>query len=390
VTAFHVPAARVVLVLSLAMVNVMSAPSSAQGQPAPGPPPPIREIEIAAGRFAFAPDTIDVVEGEHVRLLIRSLDVTHGFAIPDLGIDRAIPADGSTVTVEFVADRPGHFAFSCSHYCGVGHTRMAGMITVRPAGAQVTDAAPSGGGADVDFTLISLPTTLELPRHRAAFRVAHRFSRPLGRGDFGDLAGDFFGFDSSALIGLEFRVSPVRRGQVGIYRTSNRTIQLFGQYELLRQSRHGVTIDALLAIDGTNNFRDEYSPIVGAVVSRAIGDRLSLHAQPVWIGNVNHAGLLLHPARPGSRSTEAHSVLLGLGGRFRLRPTVFVVAEVAPRLSGFVNGDAHASFAIEKRVGGHGFQVNISNGIGSTLSQLAQGGSEDDWFIGFNITRRFY
>ena len=48
------------------------------------------------------------------------------------------------------------------------------------------------------------------------------------------------------------------------------------------------------------------------------------------------------------------------------------------------------TFGVEKRVGGHSFQVNFSNSLGSALGQIAQGASDDDWFIGFNITRKFY
>ena len=89
------------------------------------------------------------------------------------------------------------------------------------------------------------------------------------------------------MIGLEFRVSPVTGGQVGIYRTSDRTIQLFGQYSLLRQSNAPVSVDAVLAVEGTNNFRDEYSPAVGAIVSRTVGDRLTFSTTgtptPAWL-----------------------------------------------------------------------------------------------------------
>ena len=55
-----------------------------------------------------------------------------------------------------------------------------------------------------DFTLVNLPTSLRLPKYKSAFRVTHRFTRPLGQGDFGSLLEDFFGFDSGALIGLEY------------------------------------------------------------------------------------------------------------------------------------------------------------------------------------------
>jgi hypothetical protein len=57
-------------------------------------------------------------------------------------------------------------------------------------------------GSEPDFNVITLPTNLRVPRHRLAFRLTHRFARPLGEGDFGDLASDFFGFDGGAQIGL--------------------------------------------------------------------------------------------------------------------------------------------------------------------------------------------
>jgi hypothetical protein len=53
-------------------------------------------------------------------------------------------------------------------------------------------------------TLISLPTSLQLPRFGSAVRVTHRFAQPLP-GDFGALAGNLFGLDSGAQIGLEYR-----------------------------------------------------------------------------------------------------------------------------------------------------------------------------------------
>ena len=69
--------------------------------------------------------------------------------------------------------------------------------------------------------------------------------------------------------------------------------------------------------------------------------------------------------------------------------TVYVSAEYVPRVSGFANGDDHLSIACEKRAGGHLFQVNLSNGLGSSPAQVGGGADHEDWFIGFNITRKF-
>ena len=43
-----------------------------------------------------------------------------------------------------------------------------------------------------DFIVVTMPTTLRVPRHKSSFRVTLRFGRPLGAGDFGDLAEDLF------------------------------------------------------------------------------------------------------------------------------------------------------------------------------------------------------
>jgi hypothetical protein len=83
--------------------------------------------------------------------------------------------------------------------------------------------------------------------------------------------------------------------------------------------------------------------------------------------------------------------MIGLGARVRISATVYLVAEIAPRVSGYKPGVNHGSFAIEKRAGGHMFQLNFSDSFGTTLGQLARGGSSSkDWYLGFNLTRKFY
>jgi hypothetical protein len=37
------------------------------------------------------------------------------------------------------------------------------------------------------------------------------------------------------------------------------------------------------------------------------------------------------------------------------------------------------------------FQFNVSNTLAATLRQIARGGvNSGDWYVGFNLTRRFY
>jgi Membrane bound beta barrel domain (DUF5777) len=238
--------------------------------------------------------------------------------------------------------------------------------------------------AEPDFTLIGLPTALRLPKFKSAFRVTHRFLRPLGEGDFGDLASDFFGIDSGAQIGLEYRFGIIPNGQIGIHRTSDKTIEFFGEYGLLRQGGGSpLEVAAIVSIDGTNNFQDSYSPSVGAVVSRRIGEYAALYVEPIWVNNSN--------PEPTELVDHNDTFIVGVAARIRIRPTVTIAGEWAPRVSGYEPGVNHASFAIEKRVGGHLFQLNFSNAIGTTMGQIARGGPEgEDWYMGFNISRKFF
>ena len=235
-----------------------------------------------------------------------------------------------------------------------------------------------------DFTIITLPTTLRVPRTKGAFRVTHRFGRPLGAGDFGDLVGDLFGLDSGAQIGLEYRYGLVRGLQIGIHRTSNKTIEFFGQYNVLQQtSDTPVGLGVLASVEGLNNFRETYSPSVGVTISRTLRGAGALYVLPIWVGNSNPAS--------GALASDDGTFLVGLAARLRIRPTVYLVGEFAPRVAGFDPGVHHATFGVEKRAGGHTFQVNFSNGFGTTVGQVARGGlTNDDWFLGFSISRKFF
>jgi hypothetical protein len=152
-------------------------------------------------------------------------------------------------------------------------------------------------------------------------------------------------------------------------------------------------VDAFASAEGTNNFKSDdpstatgegiRSPALGAIVSTTVGKRAAFYAMPVWVNNTNEL--------PEEIADDNSTLALGLGTRLRLSSSLYVVAEMMPRLSGHDPGSTHASFALEARKGGHAFQINFSNGLGTTMAQLARGGSDnDDWYIGFNISRKFF
>ncbi len=247
---------------------------------------------------------------------------------------------------------------------------------------QADDPDKDVNRAQPDFTIVGLPTTLRLPRHESAFRITHRFARPLGQGDFSSLVEDFFGFDSGAVIGFEYRYGLFKATQLAVHRTNNRTIQFLLQREIKAQdASFPLSINVFGSAEGTNNFRDSYSPGLGLILSREIGDRAAVYAEPFWVNNTNPL--------PSELVDDNDSVMLGLGARVRLSASVYGVFEITPRVTGFDPGDHQMSFGIEKRAGGHSFQINFSNAFGTTFGQIARGGTSD-WYLGFNISRKFY
>lgn len=290
-------------------------------------------------------------------------------------------------------------------------------LLVLPAASRAQSPAPASDDsasivAQPDFTVVNLPTTRRLPTMKSAFRVTHRFGRSLTGGSFGQAAENLFGLDDGAQIGLEYRFGVMRGLQAAIYRTSDKTIEFLGQYDMFRQSdSKPATVDLVATIEGLNNFHrgtavekedNEYATSIGVLLSRTIGDVAAFYLQPTFVAHSNvysTAGCLEHLEHghtiPGCATAQtvgvdSNTFLVGLSSRVRIRPTTYLVGSWTPRASGFRPGVALATFGIEKRLGGHVFQLNFSNAIGTTMAQTARGSSNNtDWFMGFNISRKF-
>lgn len=121
---------RNVIVLALAVAATAGAVRARQ---ATGGVDEVKTIDVVASRFRFEPATISVVQGDRVRLRVRSVDRAHGIGIKAFRVNALIPHAGEAVTVEFVADRAGAFDIFCSEYCGSGHAVMKGRLIVAKA-----------------------------------------------------------------------------------------------------------------------------------------------------------------------------------------------------------------------------------------------------------------
>jgi len=88
-----------------------------------------RNIKISARKFAFKPNHITIVKGEKIVLELTSIDMLHGFSIPDWNLRTDI-LPNQTATLTLNPDQEGEFVFLCDNFCGEGHETMSGKITV--------------------------------------------------------------------------------------------------------------------------------------------------------------------------------------------------------------------------------------------------------------------
>ncbi|MBI3077698.1 MAG: cupredoxin domain-containing protein [Deltaproteobacteria bacterium] len=89
------------------------------------------EVPLTVKKFAFSPPRISVQAGDRVTFRIRSLDITHGFAVEGTGMTATI-LPGREVRVTVPAGHAGKIRFRCSVICGPLHPFMVGEIVVRP------------------------------------------------------------------------------------------------------------------------------------------------------------------------------------------------------------------------------------------------------------------
>ncbi len=104
----------------------------------------VREFTIKAPQWNFNPGIIKVNPGETVRFIVTSVDITHGFAINELGVNLPL-SPGVAVAREVVIPpdiAEGTYTMYCSVFCGIGHPYMKGSVIVGTPGGGIGKVLP--------------------------------------------------------------------------------------------------------------------------------------------------------------------------------------------------------------------------------------------------------
>lgn len=368
---------------------------AASSQVIAGSEPQVREIQVTARRYEFAPKTITLRKGEPVRLLVTSEDVDHGIEIAELGVDVVIKAR-QTKTIELAPDREGRFEMVCSVFCGDGHPDMVGEIIVTsqndvvsgikvtfdetmpgvvfvesngeriridtstksvarmddplapqapkndPSLTQPTESASRRASEPYDYHVVNIPTPKRVPRGSLNLYFTHRFEQPVRplRNSDDDLLGlDSFSVSSFGVIyGITDRLyanfyrSPLRSFAI------SRTIEIGLGYHLLDEAGGSpVALSAYSSVEGDDNFKRNFTYNFQAMVGRSVSRFATVFFSPAVHINTNGNGRFNPRAEDFgevARDFElgTHTGSFGFGINGRVRETVSLVFDYTPRI----------------------------------------------------------
>jgi hypothetical protein len=261
-----------------------------------------------------------------------------------------------------------------------------------PAAGESAGPAPNQKGfskpAFWGTRLINLPTTTTLSKGDFLFRISHRFDPPMSDG--WDV---FYGLDGPAhiLFSLGYGITDdlmVTVGRSNLYQEW----EFNADWAFLEQGQNSsLPISAALQVGGSVVSQDEpqgeewsgrfrLSALVS--LSYQLNDKISFLLVPAFASNANFW-------EPDSEGTFA----LGIGGRFMLFDDFSLIAEWVPPLAGYEDFYSGWGFGVEKKIGGHVFQLFVTDSVGLIASQYLPGGDlrlgDGDFRLGFNIFRTF-
>ncbi len=280
------------------------------------------------------------------------------------------------------------------------------------------------GEEPFDYRVVNIPTPKKVPKGTYNLTFAHRFSQPIR--PFKESGKKLLGFDSfsASVFGISYGItdklyfnahrSPIC--QKGLCRT----IELGLGYHVTDQTKKSpVAFSIYGSVEGNENFSEEYTYNLQAMVSRHFGKRIYAFFAPAIHLNSNGQHRFNPRAEdyfPPATAAVANFKLpkngasFGFGASFMITPTLLALFDFTPRtgfklgrvqatydadfnVTGFTNTSHPAiGFGLQKNIGKHGFALTFSNTQTSTTSRYNSSNlllSPKDLVIGFNLFRRW-
>jgi len=228
-------------------------------------------------------------------------------------------------------------------------------------------------------------------------KFTHRFNQSLDQGGFSDQVHSLFGLDTNADVVFGFSYALKPHLQVSLMRSNtNDTLEGAAKFVVWQQAP---AVPFSISLRGGADWRsekdlgDRTSLFAQAIVSRQFGRKAALYVIPTV---VTKAGRAVSGNSSGALFKNAFNVPIGIV--VMLKPALSLVAEITPPnrdLPDDMNADLGWALGIKRQIGGHWFEILVTNSQASTADQYVtstfQGTplNSGDLHLGFNIERRF-
>lgn len=237
--------------------------------------------------------------------------------------------------------------------------------------------------------VINLPTAQSIEKGHLLFRISHRYIPSIKSG-----YDSFFGLDGPAVILLSLGYGLRDNLSVTLARTKlDKEVELSLKWLMFEQGEtFTLPFSAALYCGGslvtqsqpdkkvfhTDNMKFNLQ----VILSHRLSNAFSFLLVPAYSSNTNHWD-------PSSKGTFS----LGTGGRWMIFNDFSIIWEWVPVLTGYKDNSNGWGLGVEKKIGGHVFQVFLLNSAGLTSDQFIPGGDlrlkDKDFRFGFNIFRTF-
>ena len=283
--------------------------------------------------------------------------------------------------------------------------------------------AYDAGDEPFDYKLINVPTPRKVPKGTWNLNFSHRFSQPIH--PLSESGKGLLGFDSfsSSSFGVMYGITDklyVSAGRSPLCQKGLcRTIEIgFGYHFTDQTKKMPLAFSAYASVEGNENFTQEYTYNLQAMLSRRFGKRVFLFFSPAIHLNTNGQRRFNPRAEDyfpeatvaNTFKLPAHGASFGFGAQVRITPNVSALFEFTPRIGfklgrvdpifdpnfeviGFQNvSKPEMGIGAMYTVGKHSFTLTLSNTQTTTTSKYNSSNlvlAPRRLIIGFNLFRRW-
>ena len=279
------------------------------------------------------------------------------------------------------------------------------------------------GEEPFDHRVVNIPTPKSIPKGSWNLFFTHRFSQPIH--PLSDSAKNLFGLDSFGIASFGLKYGITDKLYVSAYRSPLcqkglcRTIEIGAGYTWIAQDKESpIGLTTYASIEGNDNFTEEYTYNLQAMLSARLGKRVYLFFSPAV--HINSNGQRRFDPRPSDFFPPAtvaedfrqptHGASFGFGAEVLITPNVVALFDFTPR-TGFKLGAVHPvfdsnfhvigftteshpaiGFGIQRNIGKHAFALTFSNTQTTTTSRYNSSNlvlKPQRLVLGFNLSRRF-